>query len=127
MTKLFNSIGHFFAWVISKVVPTAEAVATDVAAAASSPLGTAIAQLLGAKGAAVQAGIEAIAGDVLKSFEAAGAAIGASGLNVQFDQVTVAAIEQLYKDLAGLFGKTAAPTAAASTAPSPAAPAAAGK
>ncbi|MGH9416853.1 MAG: hypothetical protein ACRD01_09520 [Terriglobales bacterium] len=103
--KLFNSIGHLFAWVISKIVPAAEA----VVAADASPIASALAGLVGSKGAVVQAGIQAIAGDVLNAFSAAGAAIGAGGLNVTFDQATIQAIEALYKDVAGLFGK-AAPT-----------------
>lgn len=107
--KIFNSIGHAFAWILHSFLPAAETVATDVAQVAGSPLGDEIAKLLGAKGVAAQAGVEAIAGDVLKAFGAAGAAIGAEGLNVQFDTVTVQAIETLYKDVAGLFGKTAAP------------------
>ncbi len=111
--KIFNSIGHAFAWILHQFLPAATAVATEVATVAASPLGTEIAQLLGAKGAAAQAGVEAIAGDVLKAFGAAGAAIGASGLNVQFDSITVAAIEQLYADLGGLFGKSAAAAAPA--------------
>lgn len=109
--KIFNSIGHAFAWILQQFLPVAEQVATEVATVASSPLGSAIAQLLGQKGTAAQAGVEAIAGDVLKAFEAAGQAIGASGLNVQFDTVTVQAIESLYQDVAGLFGKKLAPSA----------------
>lgn len=112
--KIFNSIGHAFAWILHQFLPAAEKVATEVAAVADSPLGNAIAQLLGQKGTMAQAGIEAIAGDVLKAFEAAGQAIGASGLNVQFDTVTVQAIEALYQDVAGLFGK---PTAASQSHP----------
>lgn len=97
--KLFNSIGHFFAWVVSQAIPRAEAATREVAQAALSPLGSAIAQLLGAKGATFQAGIEAIAGDVLSAFEDAGAAIAAGGLNVKFDTATVAAIQTIYADL----------------------------
>lgn len=110
--KIFNSIGHFFAWIFSKVAAGAQAVAT----VDQGPLAQAIASLLGSKGEEVQASIQAIAGDVLKSFGAAGAAIGASGLNVEFDTATIQAIEQLYRDLAGLFGKsnTAATPAKAS-------------
>lgn len=112
--KIFNSIGHFFAWILHVAIPQAAVVAGDAAQVAESPLASAIAGLLGSKGAAVQSGIEAIAGDVLKSFEAAGAAIAADGLNVQFDQVTIAAIQALYSDLGGLFGKPpAAPAGAA--------------
>ncbi len=120
--KIFNSIGHFFAWILHVGIPQAAVVVGDVAQVAESPLATAIAGLLGSKGAAVQSGIEAIAGDVLKSFEAAGAAIGAEGLNVTFDQVTIQAIQTLYADLGGLFGKTAK-----TAAPAPAAPAATAK
>lgn len=103
---MFNSIGHAFAWVLHQFLPTAEAVATEVGTVAASPLGADIAKLLGAKGIQAQGGIEAIAGDVLKAFGAAGAAIGAEGLNVQFDEVTVQAITALYKDVSGLFGKS---------------------
>lgn len=106
--KIFNSIGHAFAWIIHQFIPAAEKVTSEVAAVAASPLGSAITQLLGQRGAAAQSGIEAIAGDVLKAFESAGQAIGASGLNVQFDTVSIQAIEALYKDVAGLFGKKAA-------------------
>lgn len=105
--KIFNSIGHFFAWILHTGLPQAEQAVTNVAQAAASPLAGAIAQLLGSKGAAVQNGIEAIAGDVLHAFGAAGAAIGASGLNVSFDEATVEAIKTLYADLAELFGKPA--------------------
>ncbi len=101
--KIFNSIGHFFAWVVSKIVPAAQAVETT----ATSPLAQALVQLLGSKGQAVQDGIQAIAGDVLNAYQAAGAAIGDAGLNVKFDQATIQAIEALYHDLAGVFGKTA--------------------
>ena len=117
--KIFNSIGHFFAWIFHTALPKAETVVQTVEAAAASPLATAIVALLGAKGASVQAGIEAIAGDVLSAFDAAGATVGANGLNVKFDQVTVAAIEALYKDLAALFGKT--PNVAVTPAPGSAA------
>lgn len=113
--KIFNSIGHMFAWVIGKIVPAAQA----VEAVDASPIAAALAGLLGSKGAAVQQGIQAIAGDVLNAFGAAGAAIGAEGLNVTFDQVTIQAIEMLYHDVAGAFGKGA-------SAPAPAAPAATG-
>ncbi|HXR96982.1 MAG TPA: hypothetical protein VN709_03980 [Terriglobales bacterium] len=104
--KIFNSIGHFFAWVLHVGLPAVET-------AAASPLATAIAGVLGSKGATAQAGIEAIAGDVLNAFDAAGAAVGASGLNVKFDQATIAAIEALYADLQSLFGKKPAPPAPA--------------
>ena len=118
--KLFNSIGHFFAWVIGKAVPAA---AQAVVSADTSSLATAIVGLLGSKGATVQKGIEAIAGDVLRAFGAAGAAIGSGGLNVTFDEATIAAIKALYSDLAGLFGKPAAAAAPATpTAPAPAGP-----
>ena len=110
--KIFNSIGHFFAWVLHTGLPKAETVAQDVQAVVESPLATAIAGMIGPKGAAVQAGMEAITGDVLKSFGAAGAAIAADGLSVQFDEATVAAIKALYSDLGGLFGKTTATPAA---------------
>jgi hypothetical protein len=103
--KIFNSIGHFFAWVLGKIVPAAQAVEQ----AAGSPLGQALAGLLGSKGQAVQDAIQAIAGDVLNAYQAAGAAIGSAGLNVSFDQATVQAIELLYHDLAAVFGKTPAP------------------
>ncbi|HVB40169.1 MAG TPA: hypothetical protein VNE83_04675 [Terriglobales bacterium] len=113
--KIFNSIGHFFAWILGKAVPVAAA----VVAADQSPLAQAIVGLLGSRGQAVQDGIQAIAGDVLKAFGDAGAAVGAGGLNVQFDQATIAAIEALYRDLGGLFGKsknTAPATSAAKAA-----------
>lgn len=103
--KLFNSIGHVFAWILHVALPKAATAATDVEQAAATPLAGFLAQLLGSKGAAAQKGIEAIAGDVLHAFGAAGEAIGAGGLNVQFDQATVEAIQTLYADVAGLFGK----------------------
>lgn len=103
--KIFNSIGHFFAWVLHTGLPQAETVVKDAETAAASPLAAAIAGLIGSKGAVVQAGIEAIAGDVLNAFGSAGAAIGADGLNVKFDQATVQAIETLHADLAQWFGK----------------------
>lgn len=113
MGKIFNSIGHFFAWVVSKAIPAASAAVTAVQADLSSPLATMIAQALGPKAQQYQAGIEAIAGDVLKSFESAGAAIGADGLNVQFDETTVAAIQQLYGDIKALVKGAPAAGAAA--------------
>jgi hypothetical protein len=107
--KIFNSIGHFFAWVLHVGLPAVET-------AASSPLANAIAGVIGSRGTAAQAGLEAIAGDVLKAFDAAGAAVGAEGLNVQFDQATIVAIEALYNDLQSLFGKKPAPPVAAKVA-----------
>jgi hypothetical protein len=109
--KIFNSIGHFFAWILHTGLPHAAQAVTEVEQAATSPLASAIAQLIGRKGGAVQNGIEAIAGDVLHAFGAAGAAIGASGLNVTFDEATVEAIKTLYGDFAELFGKPATATA----------------
>ncbi|HEY7839184.1 MAG TPA: hypothetical protein VIC54_11365 [Terriglobales bacterium] len=103
--KIFNSLGHFFAWLLHSGLPKAETVAQDVEKVAASPLASAIASLLGSKGAAVQSGIEAIAGDVLNAFGDAGAAIGADGLNVKFDAATVTAIKAIYGDLGSLFGK----------------------
>jgi|SRR6185312_10449618 len=112
--KIFNSIGHFFAWVLNVGLPKGAAEAAAAAEAIQSPLASAIATLLGAKGQAVQSGLQAIAGDVLAAFGDAGAAIGADGLNVQFDAATVQSIRQIYADLQTLFGKqSAAPAAAA--------------
>lgn len=104
--KIFNSLGHMFAWVLHVGLPKAETAVKDVEQAAGSPLAAAIAGLIGSKGEAVQAGIEAIAGDVLTAFGAAGAAIGAEGLNVKFDQATVAAIAALHTDLSQMFGRS---------------------
>ncbi|HVB39672.1 MAG TPA: hypothetical protein VNE83_02145 [Terriglobales bacterium] len=103
--KIFNSIGHFFAWVLDTGLPKATVAVQEVETAAASPLASAIASLLGSKGAAVQSGLQAIAGDVLSAFGDAGAAIGAAGLNVQFDAATVTAIKAIYGDLGSLFGK----------------------
>lgn len=61
--KIFNSIGHLFAWVLSKALPSAEKAVTAVATAAASPLATVLATLTGGKTAQVQADIEAIAED----------------------------------------------------------------
>ncbi|MGH7442573.1 MAG: hypothetical protein ACREKE_07880 [bacterium] len=102
---MFKSLGHSFAWILHQFLPATEKDIQTVITTASGPIGQAIVGLLGAKAVGAQSGIEAIAGDVLKSFVAAGAAIGASGLNVQFDETTIQAIGTLYHDLAGLFGK----------------------
>lgn len=112
--KIFNSIGHFFAWILNVGLPKGAADVEVAAQAIQSPLASAIATLLGAKGQAVQSGLQAIAGDVLAAFGSAGAAIGAQGLNVQFDAATVQAIQQIYADLQVLFGKQ--PTAVATPA-----------
>jgi hypothetical protein len=102
--KIFNSIGHAFAWVLSHIVP----VAKEAQAIIESPLGTALAGLIGSKGAQVQADIEAVAGSVLAAATATGAAVGASGLNIVFDEAAIAAIERLVGTVGGLFGKTPA-------------------
>lgn len=108
--KIFNSIGHFIAWVLGKATPVVQA----IVAVDSSPIATAIASMLGPEGKAVQEAIQAIAGDVLKSFGAANASINEGNLLVNFDPSTVEAITKLHNDLAKLFGKptVAAPPAA---------------
>lgn len=109
--KIFNSLDHAWAWVVSKITaaaPKVAAVAQEVAAVAESPIGQFIASAAGSKGAAVQADIEAIAGSVLASATATGAAVGANGLNVSFDENALAALERLIGTVGGLFGKTVA-------------------
>ena len=112
--KIFNSLGHAFAWIVSKIVgaaPVVAAVAGEVATVAESPLGTFLAGLAGTKGVQVQSDIQAIAGSVIASATATGVAVGASGLNVTFDQAALAALERLIGTVGGLFGKSATPAA----------------
>jgi hypothetical protein len=105
MNKIFNSIGHALAWVLQAVGVGEKAVA-EVETIVGSPVAAAIAALAGAKGPAVQSAIEAIAGDVLAAFEAGGEAIAAKGLNIAFDEATIAAIKTLYSDLKAAIGGT---------------------
>ena len=99
MNKIFNSIGHAFAWVLSVAIPKATTTVEEVQSVVGTPAATAIAALAGTKGTTTQANIEAIAGDVLSAFENAGQAISAGGLNIQFDTATIAAIKQTYNDV----------------------------
>ena len=114
--KIFNSLGHAFAWLASKIVGGAQAAATVATAAeglVESPLGNAIAQLAGAKGQQVQADMEAVIGCALATASATGAAVSAGGLNITLDEAGIAAWERLISTVGGLFGKSAPSTAAA--------------
>ena len=113
--KIFNSIEHVFAWVISKIVAGAPVVAKDaqaVVTAAESPLGKFIAGLDPAVGTQVLNDLQAVGGCVVRSAQAVGAAAAADGLNVAFDAAGLTALEGLVSAVGGLFH------AAATTAPS---------
>lgn len=58
--KIFNSIGHFFAWILQVGLPKGAAAAETIASDLGSPLAAAIASLLGSKGQAVQSGLPAL-------------------------------------------------------------------
>lgn len=106
--KIFNSVGHLFAWIVGKAIPAATKGVQAVEGAIDSPLAGLVASALGPKAEKYQSGIQAIAGDVLAAFGDAGAAIGAAGLNVQFDEATVTAIRAIYADIKALKGGSTA-------------------
>jgi len=110
MLKVFNSIGHFFAYILSKVVPEVEKDLTVIQGAVGSDLAKYIVTLAGQKGATVQSDMAAIVGDVLNAVESAGGAVAAKGMNIAFDTATVESIKTLYNDVKGaLEGKSLPP------------------
>ncbi|MGH9482355.1 MAG: hypothetical protein ACRD1L_09715 [Terriglobales bacterium] len=111
MGKIFNTLGHFFAWLLNVGIPTAEKDVQQVAAIAG-PVAAAFAQSVSGQGAAAQATVSAIAGCVMKAISDAGGVISANGLNVALDEQILPDVEELYKAVAGIFAP-ATPVAAA--------------
>ena len=110
MGKIFNSIGHFFAWILHTALPAASTVVSDAEKLAASPLAASLASAVAGPGAAAAlATMAAISGQVLAAINDAGGVIAAEGLNVKFDQAIVADVEALYKSVAGLFRYPSAP------------------
>lgn len=104
--KLFNTIGHFFAWLLHVGIPNAEKDVQEVEAIAG-PVAAAFAQAINGKGAQAQATVTAIGGCVLKAISDAGGVIAADGLNVKLDLQIIPDVLTLYHAVAGLFGKSA--------------------
>lgn len=120
--KLFNTLGHFFAWLLDKGIPTAEKDVQEVTAIAG-PVAGALAQAISGQGAKAQATVTAIGGCVLKAISDAGGIISSDGLNVQLDAQIVPDVEALYKAVAGLFAPMATTVATAASAAPAAKPA----
>ena len=127
--KVFNSLGHFAAWLLHSAIPVAETAAKDVSAVAASPLGTMIADAAGAQGIAIQAGIEAVAGTVVASLDSLDTTLGdlvtqvqTKGVNVVFDAKGAADVVALYNLLKGqTVGAAVTAAKAPLTLPAPAA------
>lgn len=109
--KLFNTLGHFFAWLLDKGIPAAEKDVQEVEAIAG-PVAGALAQAIAGQGAKAQATVTAIGGCVLKALSDAGGIISSDGLNVQLDAQIVPDVEALYKAVATLFAPAKAQPAA---------------
>lgn len=116
--NIFDKVGHAFAWVYSHLVPAAETVASAAATvetAIDSPIGQFLAGLAGTVGKQAKTDGDAVLGAVIGAANATSAAAVAKALNIEDDTVAVAALENLCKTIAGLFGKPpAAPVARAS-------------
>ena len=102
--KVFNSVGHAIAWVFSNAIPVVGTVAQDAVAVVDSPIGTLVAGAFGAKGAALKADVEAIAGSVIAARNALGDAFAAKAGDLGLDQKALDAVESIYKDLSALIG-----------------------
>lgn len=102
MGKLFNSLGHFFAWLLHVGLPAATK-DTKFGAAVGGAVAAAVAGIIGQDGAQAQATVEALAGSVLQAISDAGGVIAADGLNVKLDEAIVADVKDLYAQIAGIF------------------------
>lgn len=112
--KVFNGLGHAVAWIFSKALPAVDTVAQDAVAVVDSPIGTLVAGAFGAKGAALKADIEAIAGSVIAARNALGDAFAAKAGDLGLDQKALDAVESIYKDLSALIGSGKLPPSSVS-------------
>lgn len=112
MMKIFNSIGHFFAWLAGTAIPTAATDIAKVQAVVESPIASAIAQLGGAKAQNVQAAINALGGQALAVLVNTGAAIASKGVNIVADDAVIGSVEQAVADIRAVFSGKAVPVAA---------------
>lgn len=109
--KVFNGLGHAIAWIISKAVPAAAAVAQEAQTAVDSPLGVLLAGAFGPQGAAIKAEVEAIAGSVIAARNALGDAFATKAADLGLDQKALQSVESIYSQIAALVhGNISVPT-----------------
>lgn len=122
MTKLFSGVEHFFAWVVSKLLPTAAKDITTVESVLGSDAATTLAGLAGTAGQDALKYLQAIGGSLVAGVNAAvqagatvEAAVSQFGLNGALDAAALAALKVLYETVqSALGGKTVTvPTAIA--------------
>ena len=107
--KIFNSIEHFFSWVLDKLIPKAETVAQDVEAVVGSSAAQALLELAGksAWGPKFVAVTGSIVADLAKAakdgmdFEAA---VAARGLNLVLDEQALADLKAIFDAVKSVFG-----------------------
>jgi len=100
--KIFNTLGHAVAWFFTKALPIAGTVAQDAVNVVESPAGQALAGLLGSKGQAVAADVNAIAGAVIAARNELGDAFAAKFADLVKDEFAVKAVERVFGEVASL-------------------------
>lgn len=106
--KIFNTIGHVFAWIIGVLIPKAETVATDVSAVLGSEATNALLTLAGAQ--AWQPKINSVVGAIVAKLVIAAkdgkdfsAAIEAYGLNAALDAVALSDLKEIFDAIQNTF------------------------
>lgn len=118
--KIFNSIGHFFAWLAVKLTGAAATINSDLTkfeGLVATPLAQAIAKLDPAAAQRVTNAIIAIGGDAFNVALNAGEALAQGGLNVTPDVATVKAVEQAIADIRAVFAGQTVPVQQTTTQP----------
>ena len=102
ISKIFNSIGHGFAWFAQHVVGFAkqsDAIASKVAG--FQPEIQALLGLVGPQAQAIENAVYHVAGDVAAAVHAAGDAASQNGLSVTLDKAAIDAIKIVVEALKG--------------------------
>lgn len=110
--KIFNSIGHFFAWMVSTFIPAAEADITKFEGVLDSNIVAAIKTFTPAQVSNAVNAMLALAGDGMNVLVNAESALAAGGVNITMDTATLDAVKQFVADIKAAFaGGLAVPVA----------------
>lgn len=107
MNKVFNSLAHFYSYILSKarsIDAAAQADLTKVEQDLGTPLANGIAKVFGTKGTQTQSNIEVLAGAALSAAIAVGAVVAGGFVSIPADAAFAAAANSLMKDVKTVIG-----------------------
>ena len=106
--KVFNTIQHFFSWIVSVFIPKATTVAQEIETIVGSNAAQAILVIAGQQN--IQPKLESIVGSIVgglinatKDTADFAAAVKSMGLDVTLDAKALADLEDIYKNVQNVF------------------------